>query len=183
MNTDRIIERFNKGDQKAFAAIYYMFFVYLKHFAYSIIKDTDEAQDIAIIALEIAFEKPHEFESVEKLKAYLSTIVKNKCFKFLDTRARHNKSHQELAFLNSNDYEDFVESKLIRTEFLYSIYQEIKKLPPVRRKVFELLFIDQYSYEQVASELNMNVMAVYVNKSKALRDLRIILFNKKLPET
>lgn len=178
MPTEYIIELLRKGDVRAFQVIYDEFYIRLCYMANRIIENECEAEDITMSALESIFEKPLNFNSYEKLKAYLFLRVKNKCISYLGHIKSHRNLHTEILHLSANNYQDFVEAQIIRSEFLNLIYEEIKNLPPVRRKVFEMLYIDGLSPDEVGAALNMTRDAVYVNKSKAIRDLRIILFDE-----
>jgi len=60
------------------------------------------------------------------------------------------------------------------------VYREIEALPPVRKKVFKLFYIDGLDSQEIARLLRMTPAAVYNNKLKALKQLRNILFDKKL---
>ena len=69
---------------------------------------------------------------------------------------------------------------LVRSEFLMEVYREIESLPPVRKKVFKLFYIDGLDSQEIARLLRMTPAAVYNNKLKALKQLRCVLFEKKL---
>ena len=79
------------------------------------------------------------------------------------------------------DYkDDYVLAQMVRSEFLMEVYREIESLPPIRKTVFKMLFIDGLDSQEIARQLNMTPAAVYNNKLKALKQLRNILFDKKL---
>jgi RNA polymerase sigma factor (sigma-70 family) len=174
-----LVRRFNDGDKAALKTIYDRFFTHLYYFAYRITQNEVEAEDIAVVTLEILLRRHEHFVTMNNIKAFLFITVKNKCLKYLDATKRHRASEQELGTLS--DYkDDYVLAQMVRSEFLMEVYREIESLPPVRKTVFKMLFIDGLDSQEIARQLNMTPAAVYNNKLKALKQLRCILFDKKL---
>jgi RNA polymerase sigma-70 factor (ECF subfamily) len=174
-----LVGRFNDGDEAALKTIYDRFFTHLYYFAYRITQDEAEAEDIAVVTLEILLRRHENFVTMNNIKAFLFITVKNKCLKYLDALKRKQLSQKELSTLL--DYkDDYVLAQMVRSEFLMEVYREIESLPPIRKTVFKMLFIDGLDSQEIARQLNMTPAAVYNNKLKALRQLRCILFDKKL---
>lgn len=176
MSPEQTILMFRNREEAGYAEVYNLFFAYLVVFANRLIKEVDEAKDIAISTLESAFEKPEKFHSIEKLKAYLIISVKNKCLKYIRDEKSHRASHFEIAFISANDNNEYIEAQIIRSEFLNQVYVEIKKLPPAIRRVFEMLYIDGLNNSEVAERLNISKDIVYAYKLKAVKILRMALF-------
>lgn len=174
-----LVKRFNAGDVRAMDAIYNMYFKHLYHFAWRMTQNPLEAEDIVVVTLEILLRRYTDFLTMGNIKAFLFITVKNKCLKYLDATKRHRASEQELGFL-SEYKDDYVLAQMVRSEFLMEIYREIENLPPKRKTVFKLLFIDGLNSQEIARQLNMTPAAVYVNKNKALKQLRNVLFDRKL---
>jgi RNA polymerase sigma-70 factor (ECF subfamily) len=116
---------------------------------------------------------------MNNIKAFLFITVKNKCLKYLDALKRKQNTQQELITLFDGK-DDYVLAQMVRSEFLMQVYREIESLPPVRKTVFKMLFLDGLDSQEIARQLNMTPAAVYNNKLKALKQLRNILFDKKL---
>jgi RNA polymerase sigma-70 factor (ECF subfamily) len=174
-----LVGRFNDGDEAALKTIYDRFFTHLYYFANRITQDEAEAEDIAVVTLEILLRRHEHFVTMNNIKAFLFITVKNKCLKYLDALKRKQLSQKELSALI--DYkDDYVLAQMVRSEFLMEVYREIESLPPIRKTVFKMLFIDGLDSQEIAHQLNMTPAAVYNNKLKALKQLRCILFDKKL---
>jgi RNA polymerase sigma factor (sigma-70 family) len=174
-----LVKRFNAGDAGAMDEIYNMYFKHLYHFAWRITKNAPEAEDIAVVTLEILLRRCADFLTMTNIKAFLFITVRNKCLKYLDATKRHRVSEKELGTLQDEN-DDYVLAQMVRSEFLMEIYREIENLPPTRKTVFKLLFIDGLDSREIARQLNMTLAAVYVNKNKALKQLRNVLFDRKL---
>ena len=174
-----LVRRFINGDSAALKTIYDRFFMHLYYFAYRITQNNTEAEDIAVVTLEILLRRHENFVTINNIKAFLFITVKNKCLKYLDATKRHRASEQEISIL-IDPKEDYVLAQMVRSEFLMEVYREIESLPPVRKTVFKMLFIDGLDSQEIARQLKMTPAAVYNNKLKALKQLRNILFDKKL---
>jgi len=174
-----LVKRFNAGDAQAMNEIYNMYFKHLYHFAWRITQNAPEAEDIAVVTLEILLRRCADFLTMANIKAFLFITVKNKCLKYLEATKRHRASEKELGALQDEN-EDYVLAQMVRSEVLMEIYQEIENLPPIRKTVFKLLFIDGLDSQQIARQLGMTPDAVYNNKLRALKQLRNVLFDRKL---
>lgn len=131
-------------------------------------------KDIVTSALHILFTKHAEFESIGNVKAFLFTIIKNKCLTHLSNKRNHTS---ELLDISSNDY---IEAQIIRNEFLQQVYQEIEQLPPLRKKVFKLFYIEGLSVAQISKTLKIPCASVSNNKMRAIKQLKGILSLKKI---
>lgn len=179
LSDELLVKRFNEGDEAALKRIYDMYFTHLYYFAWRITQNEAEAEDIAVVTLEILLRRNANFITMNNIKAFLFITVKNKCLKYLDARKRKQQSQHDLITL-TDDKDDYVLAQMVRSEFLMEVYREIESLPPVRRTVFKMLFIDGLDSQEIARQLKMTPAAVYNNKLKALKQLRNILFDKKL---
>lgn len=179
ISDEELAKRFVEGDAKAMHAIYEMYFTHLSYFAYRITQNRAEAEDIAVVTLEILLRRHADFVTMANIKAFLFVTVRNKCFKYIDAQKRHRKSETELGTLQ-DEKDDYVLAQMVRSEFLMAVYREIESLPPVRKKVFRMLYIDGLDSQEIARQLDISLAAVYNNKAKALKQLRNLLFDKKL---
>jgi RNA polymerase sigma factor (sigma-70 family) len=174
-----LVKLFNDGNAKAMQAIYELYFTHLFYFAYRITQNRAEAEDIAVVTLEILLRRHTDFATMPNIKAFLFITVRNKCLKYIDAEKRHRRSETELGTLQE-DKDDYVLAQMVRSEFLMEVYREIESLPPVRQKVFKLFYIDGLDSQEIARMLGMTPAAVYNNKLKSLKQLRNVLFDKKL---
>lgn len=176
---EMLVKRFNAGEKKALQTIYDMYFTHLFYFAYRITQNRAEAEDISVVTLEVLLRRHTDFLTMPNIKAFVFITVRNKCLKYLDATKRHRASEQELGIL-SDEKDDYVLAQMVRSEFLMEVYREIEELPPVRKKVFKMFYIDGLDSQEIARLLSMTPAAVYNNKLKALKQLRNVLFDKKL---
>lgn len=174
---EELVRRFGKGDKDAFAEVYERFYNHLHFFAWRIIKNGIDAQDIAIETLESLFDRFQGFNTLGNIRAFLFITCRNKCLKYLDGRKRQQIRQQELTSRTDNN-EDYVLAQMIRSEFLLEVYREIESLPPGQKEVFKLFYIDGLNHGEIARLLNISLDSVYNHKLRALKQLRIKLFGK-----
>jgi RNA polymerase sigma factor (sigma-70 family) len=170
---------FNQGDEKALKAVYDRYFNNLCYFAWRIIGNRAEAEDIVMEALTVLLRRHADFSAMHCITAFLVITVRNRCFRHLDAMKRRRANEQELkTFLYEN--ESYVLAKMERNERIREVYQVIEKLPPMQKAVFSLFYFEELSASEIALELNIPPEAVYNNKRKALNNLRIALFQNRL---
>lgn len=175
---DFIMDNFKTGSKLGFDLMYQAFFIHLYYFAVSVIKDHDDAKDIVVTAIMHAFSKYKDFISFNKVQAYLYITVKHKCLKYLDY---NKKLKKELSIFDPSALtEESVDAKIVRSEFLQLVYMEIESLPPIRKQVFKLFYIDGLTITQIAKKMNMTQVAASNNKLKALNQLKQLLSIKKI---
>lgn len=173
-----IMFNFRAGTKCGFELMYHTFYLHLLHFAVSIIKDEECAKDIVICVLQRVFEKHKDFEAFTNAKAYLFISVKNKCLRYIEHKKKFNQ--EQYAYDEPIPTEDLIDAKMVRSEFLQKIYIEIEALPPVRKEVFKLFYLEDLSIAEIAKKLNMTRDAASNNKLKAIKQLKRVLSLKKI---
>lgn len=176
---DKLMREFNKGSAKALAAVYEMFYDHLYYFAFRLVKDKAEAEDITIVVLGKLLAKYQDFETLEKVKAFLYISVKNKSLNYIASQLRQRGLQKELAESQAVEQEAQVLAEMVRADFLHEIYRQVETLSPQKRNVFKLSYVDGLSNSEIAEKLHITPEAVRFNKSKAIEQLRIALFNKR----
>ena len=174
-----LVRRFNAGEAKAMDEIYNMYFKHLYYFAWRIIQNAPEAEDIAVVTLEILLRRSADFVTMANIKAFLYITVRNKCLKYLEANKRHRASEKELGALQ-DESDDYILAQMTRSELMMEIYREIENLAPVRKNVFKMFYIDDLDSQEIAQLLGISLDSVYNNKLKALKQLRNVLFDRKL---
>jgi len=176
---DKLITEFNKGTAKALAAVYDKFYDHLYYFAYRLTRNKTEAEDITIVALGIVLRKHKDFETLERVKSYLYLTVKSKSLNYIDSQKQQRDLQKDLAETQNEALDEDTLAEMVRADFLNEIYRQVETLSPKKRNVFLLSYVDDLSNSEIAEKLHMSSDAVKFNKSKALEQLRIALFNKK----
>ncbi len=130
--------------------------------------------------LEILLRRNTDFATMANIKAFLFITVRNKCLKYIDAEKRHRRSETEIG-APQDDKDDYVLAQMVRSEFLkWKFTAKLKVYPRFDRKSSKCSCIDGLDSQEIARMLRMTPAAVYNNKLKALKQLRNVLFDKKL---
>ncbi|HPD94666.1 MAG: sigma-70 family RNA polymerase sigma factor [Bacteroidales bacterium] len=171
------------GDQKAFAelmdryrdAIYFMLL--------KMVNNKSDAEDLTLEAFGKAFKNIHQYAPKYAFSTWLFKIATNNCIDFIRKRKGnlisidHNIDDQEGSFVSPTALLSAAtpdpEEKLIKEQNVKLIQDIVSKLKPRYRKLVELRYFQEYSYEEIAEELNLPLGTVKAQLFRA----RELLFN------
>ncbi len=168
------------GDQKEhtstgdpdFKQVFKKHYRALCFFSNRIIKNIAAAEDIVEDTLIKLWEKQPDFCKHKNIKAALYIAVKNASLNFLKAQQREMLNKNKFAFLTQHDSEDFILNEITRTEVLHKLYAELQKLPPERRRVMSLLYVEGWDSKKVAEHLNISIHTVKKHKLNGIHALQ-----------
>lgn len=176
LETD-IITRFRKGESRALTYVFKLHHNALCYFATQIIRDEQEARDIVADSFIKLWQRSKDFESLDKIRSFLYVATRNACFNYIKHIQRKQASHQEISYLEQES-EDYIQSRIIKAELLQKIMFEVEALPPIRRKIFKMIYLEDLSIFEIATRLNISVDTVRVQKARALHFIRSTVLRK-----
>lgn len=134
----------------------------LFRFAFSILKDSDEAQDAVQEVVLKLWKNRRLLDKAQNLESYCLNAVKNYCFDVL----RKQKQHQN--FLQTNVNESLNETNLDAKDFVDKLKQELHQLPDQQRMAIELKDFQGLEYEEVSEimEQSANTIRVHVSRGR-----------------
>lgn len=113
------------------------------------------------------FLKLWELKNEENLnvKTYLYIAVKGRCKSFLVGRYKQYQSFngEPADDLFSDEYAD---SRMMKAELLRIIIEKVEQLPPVRKKIFDLLYITQIPVNEIAVVMGITESTIRVQKQR-----------------
>lgn len=157
-----LVEAALRGEEKAFAkllgkykdAIYYMLL--------KMVNNKSDAEDLTIEAFGKAFKNLHQYSPNYAFSTWLFKIASNNCIDFLRKRRGVTISIETTQESNENDppiklksVDPDPEQKLIRIQKAILLRRIVHKLKPRYRTLVELRYFREYSYEEIAKELNL----------------------------
>jgi RNA polymerase sigma-70 factor (family 1) len=172
-----ILERFRKGDEKALAHVFKQHYKGLCYFATQLVKDEQEAEDIVAACFLKLWQRHTDFDSLLKVRNFLYIATRNACYDHLKHLKRKNASHDEIIQLMETN-ENYIETKMIKAELLQAILLEVETLPPIRRKIFKMIYLEDLSVFEIATQLKISVDTVRVQKARALHLIRSVILRK-----
>jgi RNA polymerase sigma-70 factor (ECF subfamily) len=150
------------------------YFEGLHRYAFTLLRDHDEAKDAVQSIFLKLWEKGEELDSNQSIRSYLYTSLYNHCLNI----KRHQKvKERHLASNKEPTYQ--IEDGLSRKEDRRQIMGSLESLPPRCRQIFIMSRLDEKKYAEIAFELRISVKTVEVQMGKALKILRNKFFGSK----
>lgn len=147
----------------------------LHRYAFTIVKDTDEAKDIVQAIFLNIWEKKDALNITSSPKAYLFRSVYNESLNHLKKKEVLNRHHNLSGALAPGEDEQkpfAFEDELFLKQKIENVMLE---LPPQCREVFIKSRAEQKKYSEIAEELGIAVKTVEAHMSKALKLIRKIV--------
>lgn len=155
-----------------FGELFHTYYEKLHRYAYTLLKDNDEANDAVQAVFTRLWEKRDEIVFEDAIKGYLYRATHNYCLNNIrqaDTRGRYiqHQSRDKQAE-QTRDATD----KVVAAELQARIHNAIDSLPAQCKLIFRKSREEGLKYAEIAEELSLSVKTVEAQMSKALRILR-----------
>ncbi|MBN1950160.1 MAG: sigma-70 family RNA polymerase sigma factor [Bacteroidales bacterium] len=174
-----LVQQATRGDQKAYAelmgryrdAIYYMLL--------KMVNNSSDAEDLTIEAFGKAFKNIQQYTPNYAFSTWLFKIATNNCIDFIRKRKATtisldqndddpDKSSPDIMAPNLDPEEEMIKDQ--KQKMMRDI---VSKLKPRYRKLIELRYFKEYSYEEIAEELELPIGTVKAQLFRA----RELLYN------
>lgn len=171
MNYSQLIDNLRSGKEEALSAIYRLYTRSLLYFSSQFV-DRETAEEIVSDTFVKVWRLRKDFDNMQKLKAFLYISAKNACLNHL-RRPQSKWDIEEIESWNealSADADVF--TRIVQTELLEQIYQEVAKLPQKQRDVFNMTYLEDMTVEEIGKKLKISPAAVYIHRSRVIALLR-----------
>ncbi|MCR5065697.1 MAG: sigma-70 family RNA polymerase sigma factor [Bacteroidales bacterium] len=176
------------GDQRAYADLMRMYREPIYLMLLKMTKDPTEADDLTIETFGKAFASLHLYTPTHAFSTWLYSIATNNCVDFirkkrlqtvyLDDICTTTTGGETLEYPIPSDASNPEES-FIHKQRVNMLREVVRQLKPRYRRMVEMRFFDEMSYEEIAAELNMPLGTVKIQLFRARDLLRNILSGKK----
>ncbi len=158
-------------DAAAYKKLFFLFFLPLKSFSFSIIKSKEIAEEIVSDVFMQIWAKRKELIKIENLKMYLYVSVRNNSLRKLHhdkkiTTVSLDDLHVDFASVDPN-----AEAFLITNELSKKIDDAITHLPTQCKMVFKMAKEDNLRYKEIAQLLNISVKTIDNHIAAALKKI------------
>ncbi len=160
-----LILRVLEGDEKAFAQLFVQYKNSIYFMLLEKVKNPDVAEDLTLEAFGKAFTNLHMYSPEFAFSTWLFRIAINNCIDFLrkergifvtiDDNEDNGGNAQKL---KSNEPDP--EEKLIKKQKVTLLHNFVQRLKPRYRTLIELRYFKEYSYREIAEELNISIGTV-----------------------
>lgn len=164
-------------DSRLLEQYFYEYFEVLHRYAYTLLKDNDDAQDAVQAVFVQLWHKRDILAIRQSARSYLYVATHNQCLNNIKSRKTRKKYYDNFAAEESyvtTATEESIELKDLQKEILAAM----DSLPDKCREVFYKSRFEEKTYPEIAEELNISVKTVEAHMSKALRILRPLLAGK-----
>ena len=153
----------DEGDQHAYAELMDRYRDSIYFMLLKMVNNRDDAEDLTIEAFGKAFNRLHQYTPNYAFSTWLFKIASNNCIDFI--RKKKNKT-LSIDSDFSNDDGDIMridlkspgrnpEEEAIREQKIKMMREIVTKLKPRYRELIELRYFKEYSYEEIATELDL----------------------------
>jgi len=172
-----LVESALTGDEKAFAKLMSRYKDAIYFMLLKMVNNKNDAEDLTIEAFGKAFKNLHQYSPNYAFSTWLFKIATNNCIDFLRKRRGVYVSIENNLENGDNDSpvklrstEPNPEEKLIRIQKAILMRKIVHNLKPRYRTLVELRYFREYSYDEIAKELNLPIGTVKAQLFRA-RDM------------
>lgn len=177
----------DSGDQKAYAQLMDRYRDSIYFMLLKMVNNRDDADDLTIEAFGKAFNKLHQYTPNYAFSTWLFKIASNNCIDFI-RKKKKNLLSLDKPFERGDGGEMTMdvpsgtlnpEETYIREQKKLLMHGVVEKLKPRYRTLVELRYFKEYSYEEIAQELDLPLGTVKAQLFRAREFLYNILKNSK----
>ena len=168
------------GDENAFAGLMGRYKDAIYFMLLKMVNNRNDAEDLTLEAFGKAFKNLHQYSPTYAFSTWLFKIASNNCIDFLrkkkgtfvpiETNDSQSDNTEQIK-LKAKDLNP--EEKLIRKQKAILLHKVVRRLKPRYRVLVELRYFREFSYEEIAKELNLPLGTVKAQLFRA----REMLFN------
>ncbi len=175
------------GDQRAYADLMRMYKEPIYLLLLKMTNNPTEADDLTMEAFGKAFASLHLYTPTHAFSTWLFSIATNNCVDFIRKKRLQTiylddirtKSESEVYEYPIPSEGDNPEENIIHEQRVQILREVVRQLKPRYRKLVEMRYFEEMSYEEIAEELDMPLGTVKVQLFRARDLLYNILITKK----
>ncbi|HXB90936.1 MAG TPA: sigma-70 family RNA polymerase sigma factor [Puia sp.] len=133
----------------------------LFRFAYRLLQNVEEAEDAVQEVMVSVWMKRDQWERWDNLEAYCMTATRNHCLDRFRKKRPVSVGDAAAVQVSSGDKDPY--EKMMGKELIYRIRKCLDELPPNQQMVVRLREMDGFSYNEIASILDMSMEQVKIN--------------------
>ncbi len=149
-----------EGDEKAFARLLNRYKDAIYFMLLKMVNNRSDAEDLTLEAFGKAFKNLHQYSPTYAFSTWLFKIASNNCIDFLRKKKgvnvpieKDDSENSETVKLKSKELNP--EERLIRQQKAILLRNVVRKLKPRYQVLVELRYFREFSYEEIAKELDL----------------------------
>jgi len=183
LDDNKLASLLKKGDELAFAALYYRFGQRIYANLRKLLKDEELAQEFLQDVFMKVWEKREQLNYEISFRAYLFRISENLVRDFFRKVSRDQKLIDKL-IKSSTEFSTDLDADYIRKEENSLFSKAIESLPPKRKEIYTLCKIEGRSYDEVSKLLGISNTTINDHIVKATKFIqKQIMLSSVVPIT
>jgi RNA polymerase sigma-70 factor (ECF subfamily) len=180
-NDLKLVNMAVEGDEKAFAELMNRYRDSIYYMLLKMVNNPSDADDLTIEAFGKAFKNIHLYTPRYAFSTWLFKIATNNCIDFI----RKKKSSPSAIEQQQEEHEDPAsnlqsdmpgpEEEMMKKQKIKHLAGVVKQLKPKYRRLIELRYFKEYSYEEISNELDLPLGTVKAQIFRAKELLSNIL--------
>jgi len=181
-----LVQRALDGDEKAFTRLLARYKDAIYFMLLKMVNNRNDAEDLTLEAFGKAFKNIHQYSPTYAFSTWLFKIASNNCIDFLRRKKgtyvtiENNESGQNNEAVRLKSKEPDPEEKLIRQQKAILLHRVVRHLKPRYRMLVELRYFREYSYEEIAKELDLPLGTVKAQLFRAREMLFKLIENTEI---
>ncbi|MDR1866486.1 MAG: sigma-70 family RNA polymerase sigma factor [Bacteroidales bacterium] len=178
-----LVHRAIEGSQKAYAELMGRYRDTIYFMLLKMVSNTADAEDLTIEAFGKAFKSIRQYEPKFAFSTWLFKIATNNAIDFLRRKKMNSVSIEEAlhevdaAPVHIRSEHSNPEESLITEQKILMLRSVVATLKPRYRRLVELRYFYEYSYEEISGEMNLPIGTVKAQLFRARELLQNILRN------
>ena len=168
----KIIERIKSDDMSAFDIIYRAYGKRIFLFAYSIIKEKEDAEGIVHDVFIKIWEKRHKIDEYLSFESYLFTITHNTTISLIRLKLKEKKYVEHLKSIQKITSQNDITSDIEYLELKNKSEQVINNLSKRQRQIYLLSRDEGLTYKEIAARLGISVNTIETHMERVLKQFR-----------
>ena len=182
-----VCQAVEKADQKAYAELMARYKDSIYFMLLKMVNNRDDADDLTIEAFGKAFKNLHQYTPDYAFSTWLFKIATNNCIDFIRRKRKMTFSIDKGIESEGGDEMQFEiksplldpEEKMIKKQKAVLMRDVVEKLKPRYKRLVELRYFQERSYEEIADELHLPLGTVKAQLFRAREFLYQILKSKE----
>lgn len=156
----KLVDKAKLDDQRAFGDLYNYYYPQVNRLVRSIVKNTEDSEDISIEAITKAFKNIQKYREDLSFDLWLKKVTTNYIIDKIRSGVLNNKT---VSMDDENTHEIFYtdfsnpEKDYIKTEVRALLEEEFDLISGRAKQMLDLRYKKDYTYQQIADELGISI--------------------------
>jgi RNA polymerase sigma-70 factor, ECF subfamily len=171
LDEQKLVNRLNQGDEKAFDALFYRYHVKIFNLAKRFLSRKEDAEEVVQSVFIALWENRATIDESKSLTGYLLTVARHIIYNTLRKNV-YRQGYIEYIMTQNHSVDFVTENEVLFHDLNNLVTSLVDQLPPKRKEIFRLSRYDGLSYQEIARKLSISESTVNSQLTKALDYIR-----------